>query len=310
MKKRDVTLLIILVVLIGLYFLLRQNKPVEKPMPLVSLDSLKIGKIEIVLDTLAIAIQNTDKGWRISSPVDWPVDEDKLKALFKDIIHGDAPSMVVASGEDAIQRYRVNEENAMQIKVYDRKMKLKDHLYLASTEAPFEYLRYSNSSKIYQTRLKVSANFYPDLPYWRDPHILNIDAREIEKIEVKYRFNSYTLSINKGIWTYTDANQSFQIVPENRQMLRMLNILAVLKTYVFLDGDNSQFQEALANPHCSVKVYLSSGKVRLLDFVRGGEEFYLRLDGDNSVLYGVVGDTLDRFTRSAEYFSERYGSPF
>ncbi len=309
MKKRDIILALILVVLVVAYFLLRNRNPMERPQSIFSTDSLRIGSIEVLAGGEALTLQKIDHEWRIVDPVNWKADEDRMRSFFIDVISAKVPGTVMSTGESAIVRYRVDEANGTQVKVYDTNGKLRDHVIFGNAGAPHDYFRYADENKIYQIKQKVAYHYEPTLGYWRDPRVLKIDHNDIARINVKYYDNTYVITRDEKGWRYTDAQNDFIIDRDNRQMIRMINILYLLETRVFFDGDNSADALAMKTPHCEVIVHLKDGNSRKLTFIRDRANFKLMLDDDISTLYGVLGDTLDRFTRSVLVFREVYDLP-
>jgi hypothetical protein len=309
MKKRDLILVVVIVVLLGAYFILRTRKPVERPQRIFSTDSLRIGSIQIVAAAESLTIKRINDEWRIVEPIAWKADEDRMRNFFFDVINASVPKTVVSFGPGAIIRYGLDEIEGNQIKVFDSKGNLRDHVIFGNAGAPHDYFRYAGEDKVYQIKRKVAYQYEPTLSDWRDPRILKIDHNQIEKIDVTYYDNSYVITREPLGWRYKDKNNDFMIDPDNRQMMRMLNVLYLLETRIFFDNDNSDDAYALSRPHCEVTIHLVGGTKRKLTFIRDEIHFKLMLDDDRSTLYGVLGDTLDRFTRSAEVFNERYGQP-
>lgn len=309
MKKRDLILIVIIVVLLGAYFILRERKPVERPQRIFSTDSLRIGSIQIVSIEGSLTLKRINDEWRIVEPIDWKADEDRMRSFFFNVINARVPKTVVSTGPGAILRYALDETEGNQIKVFDSKGVLRDHVIFGNAGAPHDYFRYADQDKVYQIKRKVAYQYEPTLSDWRDPRVLNISHNEIQRIDVTYYDNSYYITRDTFGWRYRDKDNDFIIDPENRQMMRLLNILYLLETRIFFDGDNSADAYALAHPHCEATIHLVNGTKRKLTFIRDESHFKLMLDDDMSTLYGVLGDTLDRFARSAAIFNERYGPP-
>ena len=309
MKKRDLILLIVLLALVGTYFVLRTKKPVERGVSIFSIDSLSVGAFEIISPDNSMTIKMEDGEWWVTSPIRWKADSYRMEQFFRNVFHTPIPSSMMSSGEAAIIRYNLGEDQALQIKAFDKAGKLRDHVYFGNAGAPHDYLRYAKDDRIYQIRNKVAYVYEPETALWRDPRILDIEEHDIEKIDVTYSRNSYSLIHEPTGWRYKDSSEDFVIHPDNRQMMRVLNILRLLETRVFLDGDNSSYAPEIQNPHCVVTVHLKDKQKKKLTFIRRDNTFYLMVDGDASTLFSVPGDVLDRFTRAAMIFREVYGIP-
>jgi len=86
-------------------------------------------------------------------------------------------------------------------------------------------------------------------------------------------------------------------------MLKILNILESLNTYIFVDNAQAEYAEKFKNPYCTVKLYLTGNRTQELKFIEHTQGYYLMMvDNDPSVLFVVVWDTVFRFTRHPDIF--------
>jgi len=306
MKRNKIILIALLLILIAAWLILKSRRPVERPIPIFAIDSLSIGRIEMQDHQTTISIIHAENGWRINKPVDWEVDLHYFSAFFQDLIRATYTPTVMAEGKMAISNYRTDQANALQVKVFDKKNRLVSHVFFGNIGNAFDYIRFSQSEKIFQIPAKLTTTYNLDLRFWRDPLLLSIEEKEIKKIEVKSARQEYTLVNNKGLWHYYDEIEDFDIKPENRQMMRIVSILLSLETRVFFDGDNSEYLTDFNPPYCDVRIYLHDGSVRRLSFSSLPEKRYLlMLDSEPKTLYEVVGDVLDRFMRYKDIFREQ-----
>jgi len=309
MSRRYKILIPILLSLAAIFFYMRwKHEGVEKTFRLFQADSLSIGRIELRKGEQYIILEKQDSLWMMIDPLQWRVQEDLIKNLFRDLINSDISDAVVSESTDNDSYYGLDPAHALQMKLYDRKGGLLDHVFIGNTGNPFDYIRRQGSTSIYQTRTKVANVFIPDAPVWRDISVLNIPESQILRIAVGYRKNSYTLTAELPRWRYTDSRENFVIPVENTAIVRVLNVLNNLNTMQFYDGDNSAYLPLFADPECTVEVFLRHRIMRKLSFARLNDtEFILMLDDDPKVLYGVIFDSINRFTRSAEIFKMLYG---
>ncbi|MEF3693897.1 MAG: DUF4340 domain-containing protein, partial [Candidatus Cloacimonadota bacterium] len=210
----------------------------------------------------------------------------------------------------AVQRYGLVPGQALEVMVWDKKNKLRDHVYFNNFGQSFDYFRYEGSNEIFQLRTLVSRVYTGAIQNWRSPVLMRIFEDVITSIEVTYPENSYRLEHREDKWIYRDAANLFQIHHENRPLLRALNILNNLDTMVFFDGDNSRFMEAFRNPKCTVVLNLTDGSKRKLTFADLAEDGHaLMMDDNPKTLYGIANDTMLRFTVNKDYFRQLpYGS--
>ncbi|MDD2331826.1 MAG: DUF4340 domain-containing protein [Candidatus Cloacimonetes bacterium] len=309
MKRLKYILLIAVVVLVGLWLALRKQRPVEKPLPIFPIDSLKIGKIELVHPDQTIAIAYLEGKWQIIEPIVWDIDPDMFTAFFRDVITATYSPVVMAEGKNYFESYNLSDSTRMQIKVYDKRQKLHTHVLVGNIGNPFDYFRYQGDERIYQIQRKIANVYDLDLGYWRDPRLLKIEEKDITRIDVLTYNQKYTLINNQGIWTFRDAQEEFEIHYTNRQIARIVNILASLETRSFFDGENGEYLQGLNTPLCEVNVYQTMDKVTNLKFAEFSPKRYvLMIDNQRNTIFEVMGDVLDRFSRWKEIFKSRPGS--
>lgn len=305
MNKRTLIAGLVLLVLVGIFFLLKNRDAAEKLSRVFSADSTAIAKIELKdpADTLIIVKQ--DKAWRLEQPVKWEVNNDTLNRLFANVINAEYAKTVMTTSPDAVSRYKLEAKTALQVKTYDKKGKLLDHLYFGNIGNPYDYFRYDGSNNIYQLKKLITNTFNASLEQWRSPVVIRVPESELSSIEVKYSEGSHVLTRKDKDWWFKDAANDFQIPLENRAILRTVNILNKLDTYVFYDDPAPELLAAFQNPMATVKLNLTNGKSRKLVFAETGDKQYLlMLDDDPKTLYGLVKDSVLRFTVNSEHYKQ------
>lgn len=300
----------VLIALIIAIMFLRRGDARERSYPIFGTDSLSISRIQVIDPTDSLTIIQTDEGWKLTYPVEWGVSQEHLEAFFAQVMRATSSKTQMSTSEDAIQRYGLVPGTALQIKVWDKNNKLKDHVYFNNFGSSWDYFRYDGSTEVYQVRNLISKTYMADLQQWRSKELMRIFETALNSIEVSYPQNSYTLTFKDGRWFYKDRNENFEIHAENRPHLRLLNILNNLDTWVFYDDNTEEYQEAFQDPMATVILHLTDGSTRKLTFAEPKtNEFMLMLDDKATPLYGVVKDTILRFTIDSRYFKQLpYGS--
>ncbi len=86
-------------------------------------------------------------------------------------------------------------------------------------------------------------------------------------------------------------------------MIKILNILEKLDTYIFVDSAQAEYAHKFKNPYCTVKLYLTGNRMQELKFIEHTQGYYLMMvDNDPNVFFVVVWDTVFRFTRHPDIF--------
>jgi len=308
MNRRYKILIPILLLLVALFFYLRRQAPVEQTFRLFHADSLQIARIEIRQSERYVLLEKQDGIWMMTHPQRWRAQMSLIDNLFRDLINNEISTTIISESTEHDRFYGLDSPDALVLKLYDSHGRILDNVRIGNAGNPFDYIRREGSNAIYQTRAKVANVFVPEPQHWRDPRLLDIAEHQILRIAVRYRKNSYTLAPDPPYWRYTDSRESFMIPLENTAIVRVLNVLNQLQTYTFYEGDNTQYLPLFEDPDCTVEVFLRDRTKRKLTFTRLSDtEFLLMLDDDSTVLYSVLFDTVNRFTRASEIFRMLYG---
>ncbi|HRY83070.1 MAG TPA: DUF4340 domain-containing protein [Candidatus Cloacimonadota bacterium] len=305
MNKKTLIAGLVLLLLVGIFFLLKNRDSTEKLSRVFNADSTAIARIELIdpADTLVIAKTGSD--WRLEVPVNWEANPQTVERLFNNVINAEYSKTVMTTSKDAASRYKLVPGTALQIKTFDSKGKLRDHVYFGNIGNPYDYFRYEGSSEIYQLKKLISNTFNSSLEQWRSPVVIRVSESEIGSIEVKYSQGSHVLTHKDKDWWFKDAANDFKIPLENRAIIRTVNILNKLDTFVFYDDPAPELLAVFKQPMATVLIKLKDGKSRKLVFAETANKEYLLLMDDNpKTLYGLVKDSVLRFTVNSEHYKE------
>ena len=309
MKIRTLILLIILVALLATFLILKRRSPQERHKRIFSADSTSIGSIEIAAAAAKLVLVNDDGEWKLTHPVRWNVEPHLLRLFFSQVIGQTYSLTPLAQGSEAVKTYRLEQDNALQVKLFDFRGKLLDHVWFSNLNNPNDYFRFEGSNKVFQIRQKVAGVFTPDPAPWRSPYVLSLSEEQLSSLEVKHSKNSYTLTRSGDRWTYKDSNEEFEIPPRNTVLIKILHQLTMLGSYTVLEQDSLPTAASLGNPECVVKIKLMNDKQHLLEFFKHTENYLLRVDSDASRYFVVLFDNVFRFTRKAVLFRAKEGYP-
>ena len=306
MKKTKLILLAFLIILSAIYLVLRMKRPDEKQTRIYDLDSLAIVNIEIREGNSTLKFTKIKDVWTLMEPFSWRADEERMKQLFKNVLSANYPTTTMGEGAEAVKRFKLQDEEALHIVVSNKTGTKRIHTMYSNLGNPYDYFRFSNSNKVYQIKAKVANTFKPDIANWRSPNVVNHSEDELLKIDITHGKRSFTLTRNMYDWFYKDAREEFQIPGNNRGIMKVVNALANIDTYVFVDGGDKGYLNKFKAPDCVVTLHLSNNSTQVLSFVKNDDENYLMMvDNDDSVLFSLPPDTVFRFMRHADVFRSR-----
>ncbi len=308
MKKNKLILLIVLAALLIVYIILRIGRPEEKLRPVYDLDSLSIQGIEVFDQANKLVLKKQKGIWLLSEPVAWEADTLRMNSLFKEVFAAKYPKTPMGEGPDAVKRFKLQDSEALHIVVSGKGRKI--HTLFSNMGNPYDYFRFAGSEEVYQIKAKVFNNYTTELPMWRSPHVVNYEEDELLKIDVSLPKDAYTLTRNGYDWYYQNKTEKFLIPTTNLALMKLVNILANLDTYVFVDTVSTEIAERFKNPEYIVKLSLSQNRSQDMKFAKyDDKQFMMMVDNDPSVLFIISTDTIHRFNRSADLFKMRgYGT--
>lgn len=321
MKKSHWIILIILLVLIGVYFIARNKRPLEKEFRFFNSDSTDIARLQFFTLSDTIIVNRQDDGWKLVHPVEWEVNEQQLEYFFSQVLPIRTSTTPMSDDPNLQSMYKVNADLGIQIKLYNKNNRLLEHVFIGNgTNTTYDYGRRQGDRKIYQFKHNITNLVKPDLFLWRSPNITNLKRSQIDFIDVTYTKNAYTLTVLGDSIRYADARESFTIPRFNMAQHKVINALENLMTWQFIDKDTEQWADEFKNPECRIVVHLKDGKTKTFTIIRKIEQLtgthahepdksvfvLMMIDDKPSPLYEMTGDFINRFTRAAMHFKVEY----
>lgn len=301
MKRNKLIPLLILLLLVGAYFLLKQNDSAGKMLDLVNLEIEKLDSVEIWSGEERIELVLDEGVWKLKDPVLWPADTLMVNQFFSELGEAKYASVPMSEGREALSRYNLEEETALHIRF--KAGRKTEHLLFGNIGNTWDYFRRAGDDTVYQTRNRIVQNFFPIMINWRSPIVVHYWEDELATIRVEHEKNKYSLSRDGAGWTFKDARHEFEVVNQNIALSKIVSILQNFRSYIFTSGEDSESKALFEQPMCTVWITDMEGKTRKLSFAKYIDQRYVMLlDDDFSVLYQVEFDTVFRFTRNPEIF--------
>lgn len=321
MKKSHWIILIVLIILISIYFIAKNKQPVQKEAKFFTADSIDVAKLEFTSPEDTIIVTKTKNEWKLIYPLQWSVSSTHIESFFSKVLP--AKTSLTPMSEDPMQQkmYKVDDANAIQVKIYNSKGKLLDHVYIGSGgNTDLDYVRRAGDKKIYQFKDNLTAFVKPDIYQWRSPNIAALKKEQIDKIEVFYTKNAYSLKVFADSMVYSDKHETFTVPFYNRAQFKVINALENLMTWQFLDTDTEKYAKNFLNPACKIVVTLKDKTTKTFTLIQVTEtkkeawddkpqttsKILMMIDDKIAPLYEMTGDFINRYTRAAMHFKAEY----
>ncbi len=305
MNKNNIILIIVLIALVIVFFALRQAKDqTERRISFFSIDLDKLGAVEIstARDTLRLA--SVDFQWSIEKPFLFPVNNNRMDRFFNEVLPVQTSSIAVSENKDAYEDYQVTEEKGTLVTLYDKNNNILDSAIVGQTRG-FAYARRPADNRIYQLYDNISTVIRPTLNPWRSNEVVSIPSSHIKNVQISYEGNDYELAATDTVWTYSNANTSFEVEDSNQALTNILSTLGKLESFTFIDFKFDEYAEHFAEPRLSVTINKTNNTSTYLVFAAEADDRYLLMkDNIQDHLYRTNAEVLNKFTISEQRFTE------
>lgn len=299
-KHRNLILFIVLILLIGLVFFLRNREPKEKILRVMDADSTSVYKIEVFNAADTVIVIKKEDQWFLDYPDQFKANPDVLSYFFETVLRSTYSNMPMSEKADALERYGLNKEKALNIKLYGKNGKSLASCQFGNPGSAYDYFRFENDNRIFQVKETIYSRLQPSIETWRSPSIIGFQWDQMSTIDVKHTKNSYTLTRMGMKWEYTDKREHFEIPEYNQTMSKILNSLQSLEAWVYKKP--SEIDTNLLNLNADILITLNDQKTHTIKFYAYQEEYLMTVDNDTTRYYVVIFDQVQRFTRHAEVF--------
>ena len=198
-------------------------------------------------------------------------------------------------------------EKGSVLELYGEGGNLLEAIVVGKSENPsYCNVRRMSDPTVYQFNENVTYRISPKLATWRKKEILEFVPETIERIDVKYSRNAYSITATDTAWVYHDSNNDFSVQPTNKQLLKIFNVLEKGRSGRFIDDDWETFEAFFNDPALDVTVTLKTGETTRFQIADAKDEdtteLVMKLNDDTSTLYHMTADFVERFTKSPEHF--------
>jgi hypothetical protein len=231
MKKRNITLIITLIILIILaYFVMEKpgERTVDSREKLIEIDSAKIDKIWVNTQYGEVELKLNNGEWTITKPISYKPNLFKINAALSQ----SADMQIINEATSKPGRHSVYgvDSAAVQVKLYQG-AKQKAHLLIGNMGSqPMEtFVRKFDDDNVYLVKGALTYIFNSPLKDWRDRTIIDLADEQVNEVKITYEKESYSLVLSDSVWRIGNSPANPEIVN------RFLNSLKYLETDFFED---------------------------------------------------------------------------
>jgi len=306
MNKKNLTALIILVVLIVIYMLTKLNNKTEKLISFFDVDSSKVAAIEISTAEDTLKLVKTDGKWMIDYPVKYEPEKRKIDDIFGKVLKAKTSKIPISESKNSFETYNVTDSLGTKITFFDKNGKILSSAIVGkSSNYNSSPVRRPDDNKIYLLKTNITYTIKPRLDSWRNRYIVNFDKENLSKIFVSYDDNNYTLTATDTLWQYDDEKESFPIKEKNRALKNILSSASKVRVTKFIDNDFEKYAKDFENPILELTIEDFDNNSWHLKFIKGEDnKVIIQKNDETEHLYMVYENWIKKFQKKAEDFQK------
>ena len=304
-KNNKILITLFLVLLVALFIINRVTDPRAKRTTYFDVDQEHLYAFEFVTKTDTLRLVRDNSLWEISEPFRFPADNTRVGRFIEQIHTVETSRTPVSVSEESHKDYFVTDERGTVVRFYDVYDNLLDEAYVG-TRGRMVYARRSDSDDVYQLSGNIGHLISANVNAWRDINTVSYPEEIIDRIDVEYRRNDYTLYKDNNQWFYEDEENNFSISPNNRALRNALHQLEEMPSMRFIDYEFEEYEHLLEDPELLLDITKIDGSTTNLvfGFDREQGDFVVMKDGNEDHLYLVEAETADNYTISYQHFQQ------
>jgi hypothetical protein len=289
--KKNLSLVIILLALVAVYFFVVQEKTpvVSIDRPLVEADSASITKLVIHSAENDVELIKQGDGWMVNGTKPYPANERTLGTALKRFSEMSKKALI-SEQSDRFSDFEVGDSAGVKVTVQAGGKSTTLILGKAGPTFQTSYVRLAGSDEIWEISGNHRGTFDRKSVDWRDKTINQYENADFTKLELIYPDQSFTVGKQDTVWHLKSAKMEFDA--DTRLVERLTRMLSRMNTVEFAD---TLGEDIFANPSFQLLAELTTGETVDIKLVSKDEEkFYLRKAGAMSdfVIYKSTANAL------------------
>ncbi|RQV94194.1 DUF4340 domain-containing protein [bacterium] len=300
--KKAVTLIIILVVLLAVYWMIESEKPVvSTDQQFITADSASITKLEIHSAKNDVTLTKQGGGWMVDGEKPYPANERTLGlALAK--FNQMSKKALISERPERFADMEVDDSLGVKVTVHAGDKSSTLILGKAGPTFQTSYARLDGSNEIWEVSGNNRSTFDKKLDDWRDKTINQYEMADFKKYVLNYPDHSFTAELQDSVWHITAGSRAFD--GDARLIERLSRMMSRMNAVEFAD---TLAEDTFDDPDFQIIADLVSGETIDIKLKKFDEDrFFLRKAGAVSdfVIYKATAEAMmkqpDDFVKKEE----------
>jgi len=302
MKNRNVLLLAALVVLVGIYWLMRKSEPVvEADRPFISADSAKVDLIRVETPEETVEMKKEDNKWWVTQPMRYPAAEKTVEAAVQKLQQMKKLSLITEKS-DRFADFQVSDSGATKVTIGQGNKTSTFVLGKAGPTMQTSYARLASSNEVWEIAGNHAGTFKRKAKDWRDKTITDVEMKSIDKVTIEYPQQTITLALSDTTWKVDAGKEQFE--GSKDLVERLTRMISKISAVDFAD---TLSKDVFDHPEAHIVASLSTGEtvdLKLVPKDAEGNQYYLRKDGATAD-YVIYKSTATALMKKPEDFKQK-----
>jgi hypothetical protein len=309
MNRSLLTLLAAFVVLVGIYLVVKSSRDVTyHPQKFVSIDTARVDAIRLQTPTDKVLLKKKAGEWQVEQPITYPADSrlvrDMLSKLAAMEMETDEPL-----SQDPLRDtvYQVGETGTQVAIAIGTDTVANLIVGKMAPDSRHTFVRRSGNNNIYSVSGLYVSQLNRKVRDWRDKTILDIARDSINRIDLQWPNQTFSLVKVDSLWRMEGATVS----PFDQASVEHLaSAFYHFRTLEFLDGDSVRMVD-FSRPDFTITVSTTTGKrsFSLLQVPHDENRFYLKRDDLDNTLFIIYKGTAGVYMKKPEDFKPKPPGP-
>jgi hypothetical protein len=300
--KRSITLIIVLVVLLGIYWLVQSRRPVvSAARPFVEYDSAAVNMIRVETGTDTVELRKDGDQWNLVVPLKFPAAQRTVQQAVSRLRDMEKLSLITKNAGRQGE-FQVNDSAGVEVTIGQGNKLTVFYLGRTGPTGQTTYARMANSNEVWEIGGNQAATFKRKAKDWRDKTVTEFNQGDIRKITLRYPDQMLTLSLVDTTWKVDAGREQFD--SENDLVGRLTGLLSRMSAVDFAD---TLGPDAFDKPVFELQAELASGEtvdLKLIPKDTEGNQYYLRKAGGLAD-YVIYKSTANALMKKAEDFKPK-----
>ncbi|RPH95437.1 DUF4340 domain-containing protein [candidate division KSB1 bacterium] len=300
--KRSLVLLVVLVVLLGIYWLVQSKRPiVSAARPFVECDSAKVDFLRIQTAADTVEMRKEGEQWTVTYPLKYPAAQKTVTAAVGKFREMEKLTLIT---KNTSRHGEFQVDDALGVKVTVGQGKKTTTIYIGRSgpTGQTSYARADGTNDVWEIGGSQSATFKRKVKDWRDKTITELNQADFRKIVLEYPDHKITLTLNDSLWDVDAGKEKF--VGTKDLVGRLTGMLSRMSGVDFAD---TLAPNAFNASVFHLQAELNDGQsvdLRLIPKDPEGNQFFLRKAGAQAD-YVIYKSTAGALMKKAEDFREK-----